>query len=80
MIREIQFRQKMGLYPLQKYLGCYLHNLKLDTTADPDLDVDANSAIYKAASSLVTGRFQKSCRQEQLPEAVPRLTASGLEW
>ena len=23
MIREIQFRQKMGLYPLQKYLGCY---------------------------------------------------------
>ena len=38
-----------------------------------------NSAIHKAARSLVTGRSQKYRWQEQPPEAVPPLTASRLE-
>ena len=38
-----------------------------------------NSAIHKAAGSLVTGHSQKSCWLEPPPEAVPPLMASGLE-
>ena len=38
-----------------------------------------NSAIHKAAGSLVTGHSQKNCRQERPPEPVPPLTASGIE-
>ena len=41
---------------------------------------DINSAIHKAADSLVTSRFQKSRWLEPPPEAIPPLTASGLEW
>ena len=39
-----------------------------------------NSAIHKAAGSLVTGCSQKSCQLEPPPEAIPPLMASGLEW
>ena len=38
-----------------------------------------NSAIHKAAGSLVTGRSQKSCQQEPPPEAVPPSMALWLE-
>ena len=37
-----------------------------------------NSAIHKAAGSIVTGRSQKNRRTEQLPEAVPPFTASQI--
>ena len=38
-----------------------------------------NSAIHKAAGSLVTGHSQKSRRLEPPPEAIPPLMASWLE-
>ena len=38
--------------------------------------VEINSAIHKAAGSLVTGHSQKSCQQEPPPEAIPSLIAS----
>ena len=38
-----------------------------------------NSAVHKAASSLVTGRSQKSHWLEPPPETVPPLMASGME-
>ena len=38
-----------------------------------------NSAIHKAAGSLVTGHSQKYQRLERPPEAVPPLTASRME-
>ena len=41
--------------------------------------VSSNSAIHKAAGSLVTDRSQKYRWQERPPEAVPLLTASRLE-
>ena len=40
----------------------------------------SNSAIHNAAGSLVTGHSQKSHELEPPPEAIPPLTASGLEW
>ena len=41
--------------------------------------VNSNSAIHKAAGSLVTGCSQKSCPQEPPPEVIPPLMASWLE-
>ena len=46
----------------------------------PDSHSMTNSAIHEATGSLVTGCSQKNCQLEHPPEAIPPLTASGLEW
>ena len=51
---------------------CHLH-------ACHNCFMTTNSAIHKAAGSLVTGHSQKSCWQEPPPEAIPTLTASQLD-
>ena len=53
--------------PKQQYSFCDIHDVQL-----------CNSAIHKAASSLVTDHSQKTHWQEQPPEAIPPLMASGL--
>ena len=63
---------------LKSTVYCHHRQIRL-VLKKPEQIPSIYSTIYKAAGSLVTGRFPKSCWAGQPLGAVPPLRASGME-